>query len=688
MRAVPKALCASLIASSMAISAYGQVDRVALTPQAGYTLTWDGNNGGFSSPDPGAGPTNNDALAVNGTVAFGSSQYGTPHFIANVNDGYYGNASSWISDFTIPDPNPYIGLNFNRTVAIQSIAWSRDNGDDAENTPPGPYVDRCVGTYTLQVTTVANPGTDTQETGNAATGWATIGTVQYKDGADTINFSAYLRHRFDVSAGGQPISATGIRIKVSDPNTDIDEIEVNPGPDPTAPITNFIVIQPATTYAINWDGNNGKFNTPASPAAVPQNRALAANGTTAFGSSEFGQGVHYITNVIDGLYGNSHCWISDFTKPDSNPYVGLNFGGSVDIKTVAWSRDNGDDAEGPSNPNTDRAVGLYTLQITQVENPGTNTAETGDPTTGWVTVGTFNYRSAGTVFVPYLRHRYEVSNTNGTPITATGLRLRVSDPSMAIDEIEVNADVIRDYDLVKITPEAGYSISWDGNEGVFFNSYTNGGYANVPDNDALASKGGTAFGSSELADYGHIIAKVVNGLYGNEQSWIPGPGLPSTDTDPFIGVNLGKTIMIHSIAWGRDNRGQYTDRSDSRTYTLQVTTVLNPGLDTYETGDPTTGWVTIGTVQYALSSPPDFVASYRHRFDVAQGGNAIAATGLRIKVSMNDSCIDEIEVNPAATTVSIQTEPADIVAAESGPVTYSVKAVVAGEPSPVFYQWQ
>ncbi|MCL5096639.1 MAG: hypothetical protein M1608_03725, partial [Candidatus Omnitrophica bacterium] len=359
----PGVLLAGMIVLGLAWTGHAQSSRVVLTPQAGYTVTWDGNNGGFSSPDPGAGPTNNDALAVNGTVAFGSSQYGTPHFIANVNDGYYGNASSWISDFTIPDPNPYIGLNFNRTVAIQSIAWSRDNGDDAEMTPPGPYVDRCVGTYTLQVTTVANPGTDTQETGNAATGWATIGTVQYLAGTDNVAFSAYLRHRFDVSAGGQPISATGIRIKVSDPNIDIDEIEVNPGPDPTPPITNFIIIQSSTNYMINWDLNDGNFNTPVSPAEVPRNRALAVNGTTAFGSSEFGQGVHYITNVIDGRYGNSHSWISDFTRPDPDPYVGLSFGGSVEIKTVAWSRDNGDDTEGPANPNTDRCLGLYPLQL-------------------------------------------------------------------------------------------------------------------------------------------------------------------------------------------------------------------------------------------------------------------------------------------------------------------------------------
>ncbi|MDB6041084.1 MAG: hypothetical protein JWM99_4925, partial [Verrucomicrobiales bacterium] len=52
------------------------------------------------------------------------------------------------------------------------------------------------------------------------------GTIQYRgsDGA----FHSWLRHRFEIaSTNNSPISATGIRIKVSDGNTDIDEVEVN-----------------------------------------------------------------------------------------------------------------------------------------------------------------------------------------------------------------------------------------------------------------------------------------------------------------------------------------------------------------------------------------------------------------------------------------------------------------------------
>src|SRR5262249_20799667 len=146
----------------------------------------------------------------------------------------------------------FAGVAFGKLVTITNIAWSRDNGDDTEKTPPGPYTDRSVGTYILQVTTMASPDANTPETGNAGTGWATIGAVTYKPGTDNLAFSAYLRQRFDVSGGGQSIPATGLRIKVSDGGTDMDEIEVNDPPDPTPPISTFITITNAPGYSIDW----------------------------------------------------------------------------------------------------------------------------------------------------------------------------------------------------------------------------------------------------------------------------------------------------------------------------------------------------------------------------------------------------------------------------------------------------
>src|SRR5258706_13388672 len=146
-------LCCVLTCIIPLAKTYAASPRVVITPVGDFTIAWDGNNGGFNSPDVGAGPSNNVALASNGTIAFGSSEFGGggAHLIANVNDGKYGNSHSWISDFTIPDPSPFIGLRFASPVDIVSIAWGRDNGDAVSDACGGTCKDRNVGTYTLQI---------------------------------------------------------------------------------------------------------------------------------------------------------------------------------------------------------------------------------------------------------------------------------------------------------------------------------------------------------------------------------------------------------------------------------------------------------------------------------------------------------------------------------------------------------
>ncbi len=206
--------CVAVCACTLAEAALSP--RVVITPVGDFTISWDGNNGGFYSPAAGAGPADNLALASHGTVAIGSTEFGAGgvHMIANVNDGLYGNSHSWIANFSIPDPNPFIGLRFSGPTSISSIAWSRDNGNTTEGgCAGGTCVDRCVGVYTLQYTTVDAPDASTPETFEPATGWANIGTVEYLGGIDDIYFSAYLRHRFDLAQSGAPLMATGIRIR-------------------------------------------------------------------------------------------------------------------------------------------------------------------------------------------------------------------------------------------------------------------------------------------------------------------------------------------------------------------------------------------------------------------------------------------------------------------------------------------
>ncbi len=232
--------------------------RVVITPAAGISIAWDGNNGGFSRPDAGAGPSNNLALASNGTIPFTSSDLGPLlsipyHLAVNLNDGLYGNSHSWISANGVggnSDPDPFVGVNFNGTVGLTNLAWSRDNGDNSEFTG----TDRALGTYTLQITFVSAPDANTADTGDPLTGWVTVGTVEYRQAAPP-DFNPHLRHRFDVSQQGNPIDATGLRIKVSNGAIDLDELEVNTAAVP--PLPRLTIGRAESNFIISWNAGGG-----------------------------------------------------------------------------------------------------------------------------------------------------------------------------------------------------------------------------------------------------------------------------------------------------------------------------------------------------------------------------------------------------------------------------------------------
>ena len=304
------------------------------------------------------------------------------------------------------------------------------------------------------------------------------GYVTYSTAAPPF-FTPYLRHRFDLSAGGLPIDATGIRIKVGSGSTDIDEIEINTSTAPPPP-PGPVGINPAAGYSIAWDGNDGHFNNPAVGAAPPANRALAGAGTVAFTSSDAGPALgvafHVAANLNDGLYGNSHSWIPNFVGGDPSPFAGLNFGGLITISNIAWSRDNGDAVDNCCGGTaTDRALGLYTIQITTADNPDASTAETEDASTGWETIGTIEYRRADPPdFNPHLRHRFELL-AGGSAIGATGLRIKVPNSSSDIDEIEVNTAAGAPLPAMTIEPSGTNAvIRWAYGGGLEWASDVNG----------------------------------------------------------------------------------------------------------------------------------------------------------------------------------------------------------------------
>ena len=385
-----------------------------LSPAPGYTITWNGNDGLFSSDTTAATVPSNIARSSSGAIAFGTGALVAPHAIADVNDGLYGNVNSWIS---APSATPSIGVNFNTGVVnMTSFAFGRDNGlntanGDSAGGISGQFQDRAAATYTIQRTLVTNPAA-AAVTGVAATGWENIGTITYSGNDDTIVgglFTQYYRHEYGISLGGGAVPATAIRLAPSNDSVAIDEIEVY-----GSRVLTLL--------------NTGTHN-PAN--VVPNNIGLASNGSVAFAKDLLGNGsfapTHTIPNINDGLYGNQDSWIGN----SDNSFIGIALPGTARVTSVAWGRDNG----GEANPFVDRTTGVFTLQYTTVQNPNALT-----PDGAWITIGTLDYTNLA-LTNPSARHEWGFD-----AVFATGFRLIVPGNGIAnggaIDEFEIFGNVI------------------------------------------------------------------------------------------------------------------------------------------------------------------------------------------------------------------------------------------------------
>ena len=198
-----------------------------------------------------------------------------------------------------------------------------------------------------------------------------------------------------------------------------------------------ITLTPAPGYGIGFNGNEGDFFTAADPAPVPNNLALASNGSTAFADPALVT-PHEISDLNNGLYGNTNSYISGA----GTSRTGIDLPGTTiyNVTDFAFGRDNGNNvSDACGGQCTDRDEGLYTLYRTLVANPDLSTAVTGSAATGWEPIGTLDYASddetLGGLFTSHFRHQFTLSQ-NGGPVQATGLRLDTP-VGNAVDEIEI-----------------------------------------------------------------------------------------------------------------------------------------------------------------------------------------------------------------------------------------------------------
>ena len=306
------------------------------------------------------------------------------HSIAGLNNGTYGNASSWIGNSL----NSFCGIRFGQTRTIGSVAWGRDN--------TGAFTDRSTGIFTLQYTTVASPGASTPDAS-----WTTIGSV-------THTSANALRHVYSFTE----VEATGIRlICPGNSFTDgacVDELEAGPYIAPPAPVFTLMATGGSMDDATNLARQ---------PGAAPFARDVIGNGSFA--------PTHTVAGLNDGVYGNPNSWIGN----SAGSFAGIGFSSLRQISRVAWGRDN-------TGSYSDRAEGTYIVQYTTVLNPNAAT-----PAASWTTIGTITKNAA--LGSPAMRHLLEFP-----PVNASGIRIITPGSGLnsgaCIDELEIYAPVSPD----------------------------------------------------------------------------------------------------------------------------------------------------------------------------------------------------------------------------------------------------
>src|SRR5690606_34531663 len=85
----------------------------------------------------------------------------------------------------------------------------------------GGYTDRSDGTYTLYRTLLPNPNSSLPITGNATTGWESMGTIVVSGNA--------IRKTYAIAQGGAPVAMTGLMLNTPNPPSNeaaIDELEI------------------------------------------------------------------------------------------------------------------------------------------------------------------------------------------------------------------------------------------------------------------------------------------------------------------------------------------------------------------------------------------------------------------------------------------------------------------------------
>lgn len=490
-----------------------------------------------------------------GSRTFAKDEIGiAPHAIANVADGAYANASSWIAGST----DSFVGVSLGSTaISVNRVAFGRD-----QTRATG---DRWQGTYIIERTTVADPNASTPDSA-----WLPIALMDYNalQLAGTLTFPAE-RHVWFFPA----VQATGIRLRVKSTAANniiaIDELEIY---DSTA-------AAPASQLQLGLEG----LITSAGTATLVG--PLGGTGTRKVWLRNYGSSSVSIASL--SLLGGSSATFSLSTSGMSTTLAAgaatsatLSFSPTNTTPQTATLRVLSDDT---TNPQLDLVLtGTSADVIAPVITPPANI--TADITS--LAGANVSYPAATVVddFDPAPVVTYSKASGSLFPLGDTTVFITASD----------SAGNIRNASFT-VTVSASLTVTAGG--------------AFMPGNLA---PGRPVWTSSEVGIAPHAVANINDGVYGNPSSWIGGAPLSA------LGINLGATpVTIGQVAFGRDNTGQFADRWTGL-YNIEVTTTPNPGISTPEnawvrlgTADLTNGAVPLAGKRRLISFAPIAVTGVR-----------------------------------------------------------------------------
>lgn len=215
---------AKLLLGARQAMRFGRQDRVRVEGSSGPAIILTG--GGLELVEEG-GTSRAGNLALHGVpFALDELQFekyeGAPiiHFVSDLNDGKHGNSDAWIGNGRTVGGRAWAGISFEEIETLGEIAFGRDN--------EGVYSDRTLGIFVLEYTRVrdARELAELPFTGDPDTGWARIGTLDYRTdpGFDFSRLARRHRFRFD------PVLARAVRLVVPKSGiaggAAIDEIEL------------------------------------------------------------------------------------------------------------------------------------------------------------------------------------------------------------------------------------------------------------------------------------------------------------------------------------------------------------------------------------------------------------------------------------------------------------------------------